>query len=64
LISNPILGTTAGSSFTDTIGIYSTCCETGGPGCTTTTNQTITVNGFSMAQETITTTCTTASVAP
>jgi len=63
-ISNPVTGGGSTSSFPDTYAIYSSCCESGGPGCTTTANQTITVNGFAMAQETITTTCTTATATP
>jgi hypothetical protein len=52
------------SNFPDTYAICSTCCLSGGPGCTTVATQTITVNGLTMPTETVTTTCTTATATP
>jgi hypothetical protein len=61
-------GVTTGSSiytdFFDDYGKCDSCCESGGPGCTTTAAQTLYVNGFPVWNTTITETCTTASASP
>ena len=58
------VGNATSSEFTDTYGKCDSCCQSGGPGCTTVGSQTITVNGYAMPTETITETCTTASATP
>jgi hypothetical protein len=61
-------GVTTGSStftdFFDDFGKCDSCCESGGPGCTTVASQTISVNAFSVRSTTITETCTTTTVNP
>ena len=52
------------SNFSDTLQFCSTCCESGGPGCTSTASRVYTINGFPMPTQTITQTCTTATVTP
>jgi len=58
------LGTTSGSPFYDEFGKCDSCCESGGPGCTSTASQTIFSNGISVRQESISVTCTTATLTP
>lgn len=55
---------TGGSPFYDDFGKCDSCCETGGPGCTSTASQTILANGFSVRTESITVTCTSATLNP
>jgi YD repeat-containing protein len=50
--------------FSDTFGKCDTCCQQGGPGCTSVASQTLSVNGIVVRTPTITVTCTTASVTP
>jgi hypothetical protein len=55
-------GTGSVTDITDTYGKCDSCCENGGPGCTSVAAQTISVNGYNIFSATITTTCTTATV--
>jgi YD repeat-containing protein len=57
-------GTTGGSPFHDDFGKCDSCCEPGGPGCQSTAQQTIFVNGFSVRSESITVTCQQAALVP
>ncbi len=55
---------TGGSPFHDDFGKCDSCCEPGGPGCQSTAQQTIFVNGFAVRSENITVTCTQATLVP
>ena len=57
-------GDTGGSPFTDTLHQCASCCESGGPGCTSTYNQTISSNSIQVRAETISTTCTSVTPTP
>lgn len=57
-------GTAGSSPFYDDFGKCDSCCETGGPGCTTNASQTIYANGFAVRSEQLTVTCTSASLVP
>ena len=57
-------GRTGGSPFYDDFGKCDSCCEAGGPGCTSTATQTLYANGFSVRNENITVTCTSATLNP
>jgi hypothetical protein len=61
-------GVSTGSSpytdFFDDYGKCDSCCESGGPGCTTVAAQSLYVNGFSVRNTTITETCTAVTVNP
>jgi hypothetical protein len=52
------------SQFGDKFELLNTCCFSGQPGCQETIGQTITVNGFPVRTDTISKTCTSASVTP
>jgi hypothetical protein len=52
------------SQFFDKFELLNTCCFSGQPGCKETIGQTITVNGFLVRTDTVTKTCTSASVTP
>jgi YD repeat-containing protein len=58
------LGATGGSPFHDDFGKCDSCCEAGGPGCQSTAQQTISVNGFAVRNESITVTCQQATLVP
>lgn len=58
------ISSTSGSPFYDEFGKCDSCCESGGPGCTSTASQTILSNGVSVRQESISVTCTTATLMP
>jgi YD repeat-containing protein len=58
------IGSTGGSPFHDDFGKCDSCCEAGGPGCQSTAQQTIFVNGFSVRSESITVTCQQATLVP
>jgi hypothetical protein len=53
-----------GSPFPDDFGKCDSCCESGGPGCTSTATQTIFANGFAVRNESITVTCTSVTLTP
>lgn len=57
-------GKAGSTDFYDNYGKCDSCCEIGGPGCTTVAAQTIFINGYSVLNTTITETCTSASVTP
>jgi YD repeat-containing protein len=58
------IASTGGSPFHDDFGKCDSCCEPGGPGCQSTAQQTIFVNGFTVRSENITVTCQQATLAP
>jgi len=62
--NNVEAGSTGGSPFHDDFGKCDSCCESGGPGCTSTASQTVYANGFAVRTESITVTCTTATLVP
>ena len=57
-------GSTSGSPFWDEFGKCDSCCESGGPGCTSTASQTLFSNGTNVRQESISETCTSVTLAP
>jgi len=57
-------GSSTYTDFFDNFAKCDTCCQSGGPGCTTVAAQTLLVNGFSVRSTTITVTCTTVTVVP
>jgi hypothetical protein len=57
-------GSTSGSPFYDDFGKCDSCCESGGPGCTSTASQALFSNGLSVRQESISVTCTLATLTP
>jgi hypothetical protein len=57
-------GNTSASPFSDTLYQCASCCEAGGPGCTSTYSQILYSNGVSVRQESISTTCTAVTPAP
>jgi len=58
------IASTGGSPFYDEFGKCDSCCETGGPGCTSTASQTIFSNGNNVRQENISVTCTAVTLTP
>ena len=52
------------STFPDYLWMCHTCCLPGGPGCSTSRNQTITVNGFVVRQESATYSCSGVTLTP
>jgi hypothetical protein len=56
--------TGGGSPFPDDFGKCDSCCESGGPGCQSTATQTLYANGFPVRNESITVTCTSATLVP
>jgi YD repeat-containing protein len=59
-----VTSATGGSPFQDEFGKCDSCCESGGPGCQSTAQQTILVNGFAVRSESITVTCQQATLVP
>jgi hypothetical protein len=57
-------GSTSGSPFYDEFGKCDSCCESGGPGCTSTASQTLFSNSINVRQEAIAVTCTSATLTP
>jgi hypothetical protein len=57
-------GKTSGSPFYDDFGKCDSCCESGGPGCTSTASQTLFSNTINVRQESISVTCATATLTP
>lgn len=57
-------GSTSGSPFYDDFGKCDSCCESGGPGCTSTASQTLFSNGVNVRQESISETCTSVTLTP
>ncbi len=62
--SPPTLGTAQSSQFHDNFSFCANDCQPGGPGCTASGNQTITVNGITVRTPSVTWNCTNCTVNP
>lgn len=62
--NDAIIASFGGSPFPDNIGKCDSCCEPGGPGCQSSANQTIFVNGYTVRTELILVNCQQATFIP